>query len=108
MATKCSEVHPNVAEDVERRGEPIARVTLGSERDDVDVPLVAQQMFDAFADAEHGRAVRLREIEVLSSVFISTKELRIQRSKALVLALMLRAATRTLRPGSGPCTLPSF
>ena len=40
-------------------------VTLGSERDDMDVPLVAQQMFDAIADAEHGRAVRLREIEVL-------------------------------------------
>ena len=81
MPAQRREVHADAPEHTEGAVETVAGIALGEELRDVGAAFIAQRRLDRLTPTDDGGAVGLSEESSSSSVFISTKELRIHCSK---------------------------
>ena len=97
-----AEIHADAAEHAEGAVEAVAGIALGQQLDDMHLPFVAQRRLDGVADARHRDRLLCAKYSSSSSVFISTKEVRIQRSKSTTLLLIGVPASKEVVSG-GAC-----
>ena len=86
---QCAEVQTDIAQNAKGAVESLAGVALGEQGDDVRMTFVAQRRLDRISTADHlRRDPRCAKYRFSSSVFIWTKEVRIQPSNASALLLI--------------------